>query len=54
MALGHELVLAGSIMHEQRISIATRAERKRLAGADSDHVNVEPLGRAKDRNDVGE
>ena len=41
VAVGHELVLACAIMHQQRIGIAARADRQRLPGADRDHVNIE-------------
>jgi hypothetical protein len=47
-----ELVLAGAIMHKQRIGIAAHADRQRLAGPDRDHMNVQAAGGPEQRKDV--
>jgi hypothetical protein len=49
VALGHELVLAGPIMHQQRIGIA---EHQRLAGADRQHMDLQAAGGPEQRKDV--
>ena len=41
VAVGDELVLADAIVDQQRIGIAARADRQRLAGADRDHMNAD-------------
>ena len=44
--VGDKLVLADAIVNQQRIGVAARADRKRLAGADRDDVHAQ-AGRAR-------
>jgi len=41
-------------MHQERIDIAARPDRKRLSGADGDDVNIDAAYRSKERQDVTE
>ena len=50
--VGDELVLADPIVDQERIGVAARADRKRLAGADRDDVHAQAGRCAKDRQDV--
>ena len=51
-AVGDELVLADAIMHQERIGVAARADRKRLSGADRDDVHAQAGRGVEDRQDV--
>ena len=52
VAVGDELVLAGAVVHEQRVGVAPRPDRQRLPGADRDHPHVDPGVLAEDRDEV--
>ena len=54
IAVGHELVLTGAIMHEERVGITASPNRKRLPGADRDDMNSDPARRSKERQDLAE
>jgi hypothetical protein len=41
-------------MDQKRVSIAARADRKRLPGADGDDMNVDPARRSKQGQDMAE
>src|SRR5271169_3974743 len=43
VALGHELVLAGPVMHQQSVGIAALSDRKCLAGSYRNDVNVDSV-----------
>ena len=50
--VARELVLAGAIMHQERVGIAAHAECQRLAGPDRNHMNFQAAGGPEQRNDV--
>ena len=52
VAVGDELILAGAVVHEQRVGVAPRPDRQRLPGADRHHPHVDPGVLAEDRDEV--
>ena len=43
-AVGDEFVLAGTVVDQQRVSVAALADRQSLAGADGDNMNIDARG----------
>jgi hypothetical protein len=52
--LGHKLILADTIVYEQRIRVAAFAPGERLTGSDRDDMDAQAHYRFEDRKDVAE
>src|SRR6516225_6876589 len=50
--LGHKLILAGTIVYEQRIGVAAFAPGECLTGSDRDDMDAEARYRFEDRKNV--
>jgi len=54
VAISDKLVFSDTIVNQQRVGVAARADGERLPGSDSDDVNRDAGRRPEDRQDVAE